>query len=458
MAAMLELAESASEVSSDDSIFDSDVETSDDEEFNGIPILMTAANIAKNIIGEGILSLPKGLADTGMVSGVLITLVFYAVMVYTFWTLGRVCEATNEKSHRGMGNKVTEGVVFGNVMAATNLLKTLFTCTAYALVIGRNAEDILAPLNSNSWFCSKRGSWVTILLCILLPLCLLRDMGKLAWTSFLGLLCETGVVCFMTWRLLDGSYQVGGEFYGSQTSETRVHWDEGGPQFWTVSPGTLTLVSSMSTAFLAHYNAPKFYHQLRKRSSRRFFTASSLSFTCALVLFLTCMLVGYLTFGQACQGNILHNYSERDPGAAVSRFAMLLAVTFGFPIAFTGLRDSALSLFSCSSRRRVWVPLTLGLLTLIGALGWSLDDLGALNSLGGAILGSLITLIFPGLLLSWAYSYSLSDSDLDWKDDALLFWRVEGTFVGHVLVAVGSLLLVFGTLVVVLKDFLHKDI
>ncbi|CAE7223735.1 SLC38A8 [Symbiodinium pilosum] len=444
MATLMQLSETASEASEDDSVFDSDLETSDGEEFHGIPTWQTSANIAKNIIGEGILSLPAGLAaGTGIFSGVLITLSFYVVMVYTFWTLGRVCEVTAEKSHRGMGNVVTEGLCFGNLMAATNLVKTLFTCTAYALVIGRNAEDVLAPLNSDSWFSSRRGSWVTILLCVLLPLCLLRDMGKLAWTSFLGLLCETGVVIFMLWRLLDGSYQPGGEYYASQRPGTQASWGETGEvAMWTVSPATLTLISSMSTAFLAHYNAPKFYHQLCHRSSRQFFIASASSFTCALALFLTCMVVGYLTFGTDCAGNILHNYSDRDPAAAASRAAMLLAVTCGFPIAFTGLRDAALSLCACSSRRRVWVPVTLCLLTLIGALGWSLDDLGALNRIGGAILGSLITMVYPGLLLTWAYPMTLLQK-------VPLFWRVEGKVVGRVVTATGFLLLVFGTAVVV---------
>ena len=451
----MELSESASEASEDDSIFDSDVETSDDEGYEGIPTWQTAANIGKNIIGEGILSLPAGLAaGTGIISGICVTLVFYVVMVYSFWTLGRVCEATEEKNHRGMGQKVTDGAFFGNLMAATNLVKTCFTCTAYALVIGRNGEDVLSQFEGESWFTTKRGAWLTILLCVLLPLCLLRDMGKLAWTSFVGLLCEAGVVFFMIWRWADGSYEPGGEFYASQRSGTQVAWkDGGGPEVWTISPSTLSLIASMATAFLAHYNAPKFYHQLRHRTPRQFLVASSASFTAALVLFLCCMVVGYLTFGKNCSGNILHNYSDNDPGASASRSAMLLAVTFGFPIAFTGLRDSALSLFACSSRRRVWVPLTLGLLTVIGTLGWCLEDLGVLNSLGGAILGSLITMVYPGLLLTWGYKYARSQ-----KEDKLFFRKVEGRVLGHALVVGGAMLLVFGTGVVVWKKILHKPL
>mmetsp|Transcript_46861 Transcript_46861/g.109438 ORF Transcript_46861/g.109438 Transcript_46861/m.109438 type:complete len:459 (+) Transcript_46861:94-1470(+) len=448
-----ELSETVSEVSEDDSIFDSDVETSDDEKFAGIPLWQTAFNIAKTIIGEGLLSLPAGLAaGTGIYSGVVIALVFYVVMTYTFWTLGRLCETTGEKTHRGMGDKVTEGVFFGNFMAVANLAQTLSCCVAYALVIGRNAEDVLAPFVSNSWLSSRRGSWVTILIFVLLPLCLLRDLSKLAWASLLGLLCEVGVVSFMIWRFLDGSYSPGGRFYESQTPGLQVAWDEtGDPEMWSLSPSTLTLVCSMSSAFLAHYNAPKFYYQLRDRGSRRFLLATTASFTLALVLFLACMTVGYLTFGQHCSGNILHNYSDLDPAATAARFGMLIAVTCGFPLAFTGLRDSVLSLCACSSRRRVWLPLSFALLILIGALGWSLDDLGVLNALGGALLGSASTLVFPGLLLIWAARFVLQQTRV--------VWDVEVKLVGRVLVAMGGLLMVFGTVVVVVKNrILHKQL
>ena len=40
--------------------------------------MLTSFNIAKGIVGEGILSLPNGLAaGTGMISGVLIMIAFY---------------------------------------------------------------------------------------------------------------------------------------------------------------------------------------------------------------------------------------------------------------------------------------------------------------------------------------------------------------------------------------------
>lgn len=56
---------------------------------------------------------------------------------------------------------------------------------------------------------------------------------------------------------------------------------------------------------------------------------------------------------------------------------MLLATICGFPIAFTGLRTATLMLFACSSRKRVFFPVTFLLLAIIGVLGATLNDLGA---------------------------------------------------------------------------------
>ena len=411
---------------------------------DGVPTWQVSLNMVMNIIGESTLSLPCGLAaGTGIFSGFLISFTLYAVMLYTFWTLGRMCEATGQNSYQGICEAV-ERPFSGTVIEAISAVTTLFACTAYALVIGANGKDILESWNlSNSWFASRRVIWLIVLHCFLWPLCLQKDMRNFAWTSFLGLLCHLGVVGLMLWRLLDGSYRPGGQFYEIQESDAQVRWGlDGGPEMWTISPTTLTLISIMSTAFLAHYNAPKFYHQLRHRSSRDFLIAVAASFTAALVLYLTCMVVGYLSFGKGSKGNILQNYSDHDALATGSRVAVLIAIICAFPIAFNGLRDASLSL--CAASHCGWTQMTAGLLTLIGALGCALDDLGTLNSLAGAVLGSLMTMVFPGLMLTWLRGFSS-------RVPKPVFWKAEPTAVGCLLIAAGVLLLLCGTAVGVME-------
>jgi len=209
---------------------------------------------------------------------------------------------------------------------------------------------------------------------------------------------EVIVLIFMTVRFADGSYQPGGKFYTSTQPEYRPEFPDG-VDLWGVSVATFVLLNSLSTAFLAHYNAPQFYSQLRDRSPARFCTAVCVAFVICFIIYAWVMTVGYLTFGTACDGLIINNYSNDDPGAMVSRVATLIAVICAFPLAFTALRETTFSTLGLNeSRKRVFCAGTVLLLAPITVLGCLLNDLGFVNSLGGALLGSTITLIFPSLL------------------------------------------------------------
>ncbi|CAK8997991.1 unnamed protein product [Durusdinium trenchii] len=108
-----------------------------------------AFNISKGIVGEGILSLPAGIAaGTGIVPALVVMTAFCVVMMYSFWSIGRCCEATGGKTHGDVGMAVLErgGRCFGGTMEVINLLKTTMTCAAYALVIGKNSADVWTAL------------------------------------------------------------------------------------------------------------------------------------------------------------------------------------------------------------------------------------------------------------------------------------------------------------------------
>jgi len=430
---------------------DSDLDTSDDEEFAGVSALAIAFNIAKGIVGIGILSLPAGIAaGTGLVTGLLILIAMYVVILYTFWNLGRCCEATHQKTHAGIGLALTGNHRFGAVMEVTNIIGTLLGCAGYALVIGRSSSDMWKAMGINAWFTDSRISFISIMVVVLLPLCLLRDLSKLAFTSMLGLACELSVIIFMIARYIGGEYQPGGRYYDSQEPGTQLSWgDADGPSLFDVNLTALVLVGTASNAFIAHWNSPKFYHQLRDRKPRSFLKATVGGFTLALVLYVACMIVGYLSFGKNCQGDILHNYSAKDQWATCSRGAMLFATIFGFPINFTGLRTAFLALFGLGSRRRIWVSVNVFLLAIICVLGCSFSDLGVLAAFGGSLLGALVIFVYPGLMVMWSYNRSQTFSS--GKD---IFRRVEGECVAPALVVFGVVLSLFGTTTVVLTDML----
>merc|ERR1719238_1544972 len=94
----------------------------------GMTSIQMLFNMVQNIVGEGMLSLPAGIAGgTGLLAGSLIAFFFCSLMGYTFAIMGRTCFATGEKTHKDCAAKVS-GPGLAQTMAVVLMLKTVFTC------------------------------------------------------------------------------------------------------------------------------------------------------------------------------------------------------------------------------------------------------------------------------------------------------------------------------------------
>jgi len=417
-----------------------DVDTSDTEEFCGVSALQTTVNLAKCMIGEGMLSLAAGLGnETGLVVGVIICILFAGLMSYSFSLLGRVCHATKSKTLVGCCDVVAVGHPWvGQAMALSITLLTYLACTSFCIIIGDNASQISQAFGMDGPTTSYRGALLTVIILLELPLCLIRDMSKLAVTSLIGVCCELGVIAFMGVRAFDGTYHTGGEYYTEPKGIDPSKSEEVHPLY--ISTGTFTLVCSLATAYIAHFQAPKFYHQLRRRSVKRFNVVTLSSFGLASFMFVCSMSFGYLAFGVNCDGNILNNYSKDDPFATTARTGMLFAVCFGFPVVFTGLRDSVLEAFRLrGKRRRSWFSCTVVILAPCVILSLIVTDLGTFNQLVGAILGAVTTLTYPAILCY-----------LTFKTVGVSFSSSFEGRIGAIVLFLTSLVLLFGGTAVVI--------
>jgi len=375
-----------------------DAVDADIQGIRGSSVVQTSFNIVKNIVGEGMLSLPAALsAGTGLLPGIGVALCLGAVSGYTFSVLGRVCHATGGNTHKECCLEL-DARIQAQVMSIANVLKAGMGCWTYAIVIADSCSRVAHFYGLTGIFAGREAVLVVIAVAVLAPLCLQKDLSVLSYTSFIGICGEIFIIVFMQWRYVDGSYSAGGKYHQLVQQEDRPEFPIG-VDFFRVSAGSFVLFGALSTAFMAHYNAPKYYSQLRGHCPQRFDAAVGLAFVLCLGIYLWIMTVGYLTFGENSQGLILNNYAEADPFAAVARLSISVAVIFGFPLVFTAFRDSALSVAGLQiNENRNFYGSTVALLcfTVLGAC--FVDDIGLLNSVGGSILGSLIMFFFPGLL------------------------------------------------------------
>ncbi|CAE7266252.1 Slc38a7 [Symbiodinium natans] len=412
-------------------------ESEADKQEGGMSEVQLLFNIVKNIVGEGMLSLPAGIAGgTGLLAGSLIAAAFSVLMGYTFSIMGRTCYATGETSHKDCAAKVS-GPRLAQTMAVVLFIKTSFTCLAFAIVISESFARTLRYFGLQGVLATSQAAMLVIGFLVLLPLCLQKELRVLSYTSMIGCLGQVWVVLVMHIRYVDGSYRPGGHFYDLVAAKDKPDFSDG-VNYWQSSAATFVLIGSLATAYIAHYNAPKYYSQLKDATPQKFTKVVAGAFGFSLLVYFWIMAVGYLTFGRAAEGLILNNYSEQDGLVTAARMAISLAVIFAFPLGFTGFRDSMMSVFNIPQER--FLPVTLVLLSSIVIAACFLQDLGLVNSLGGAIFGALITLVFPGLLLFYAgHTPGVTE-----------FGELETRVGSFCILVLGFTLLVFGSVIVVI--------
>jgi len=395
-------------------------------------------NLSKNIVGSGVLSLSAGIAACSgsagaMAPAALLLLLIGGVSAYSFSLLARVGEENGTGSYRETWAKLF-GERSARLVDATIVIECMCAAVSFAIIIGDTFSAVAALcgappplLRPNAWI-------VALSALVLLPLCLLRDLGSLAFGSVLGTGGTLFTAGFMLFRALDGSYAPGGRFFGALGEAGRPHFGGGS------SAGPLSaciLVSLVANAFLAHYNAPTMYRQLapppRAGASAKlalFNRVVAGGFGLACLVSAAMMTAGFATFGAASSGLILNNYAVGDSLATLARLGVGLSIIFSYPLNFVGLREGLLSLLGWqarAARRTVHAGATVMLLGAMNgtqtplppstcalreserhptrplapeSIGLALvvKDLGALAAFSGAIVGSALIYVFPAAM------------------------------------------------------------
>jgi amino acid permease len=264
---------------------------------------------------------------------------------------------------------------------------------AYSMVL---ADTFSALLGS-----SRNPTLLVVTGVILLPLCLLKNLSSLAPFSLLGVMGMAYTAIAMGVRYFDGSYALpDGKLVTQVAKELQPSFGSKGVEA-AFSANSLILVCMLATAFLAHFNAPKFYNELKDNTMPRFNQVVSWSFGISIVLMGVMTTLGFLTFGENCSGLVLNNYSTNDLWMSGSRIAVAVSLVFSYPLAFSGCRDGLVELLKVPSEKRTNTNLniiTVALLSLLTFLATILKDVSFVLSFGGATLGNALTYVYPAIM------------------------------------------------------------
>ncbi len=163
---------------------------------------------------------------------------------------------------------------------------------------------------------------------ILLPLCMLKNLSSLAPFSLAGIAGMLYTAAAMSVRYFDGSYADPTKGLALDVAEhLRPAIGIKGADA-VFSSNAFILICMLSTSYMAHFNAPKFYLELKDNTIARWNTVVVTSFSISILFFIAIASMGFSTFGGSCSGLILNNYSTKDSLMGFSRAAVAFALVF----------------------------------------------------------------------------------------------------------------------------------
>lgn len=374
----------------------------------------STANLAKSVVGAGVLSLPSGAAkvfDVAQQSGydhsscvlglLSLYLLFGGLNAGGFYLIGVVCERCGARTYQEAWRK-TLGDQLDWLPSAASLVCSFTGMVACISVLGDTASQLVAVVSHN--YLPKEMLVNSISTFALLPLCLLPSLPPLAFASVLGLIGVCVLAFAMTVRCFDGSYSPGGVYY----SDVRAAVD--GLSQVATAHNSLPLLQELvvfaavlSNAFTAHFNAPTIFNELQPptgSTSRlpQFAVATSAAFFLSGLLFCAITITGVETFGMSSGSSILASYSSADPLSWVAKLGLALCVLFEFPLLERCFRKTIVELcrFPWLEHNFFAVAASVASAVAVASIpGFGLDKSSAI---GGALGASFLVYVAPALM------------------------------------------------------------
>jgi amino acid permease len=236
------------------------------------------------------------------------------------------------------------------------IFQLLGSLVAYVNIIGALAAPVfeLGAANSDSFLCSEGGTVVIQVLTsifVLFPLCMVRSMDALGYTSFAALLFmgafTVAVISVGVQVAIDGTSARsdiilgnGGDTNG--VCDTSIFGDGGItiPSQMTVGlnadPVLLGAIPIMCFAYSCHFNVPPIYEALEGRSFAKMKTVCSKSILISYLVYAASGVFGYLVFLESTESNVVINFNTSGSTLAivmvVLRAGFALAICFSFPL------------------------------------------------------------------------------------------------------------------------------
>uniref|UniRef100_A0A8C8ICC9 Amino acid transporter transmembrane domain-containing protein n=1 Tax=Oncorhynchus tshawytscha TaxID=74940 RepID=A0A8C8ICC9_ONCTS len=319
---------------------------------------MSVFNLSNAIMGSGILGLSYAMANTGIV-------LFHIVVVLTG---SLIYEKLGERAFGWPGKMAA----FGSIT-----LQNIGAMSSYLFIVKYELPEVIrAFMGLDEWYMNGNYLVVFVSIGIILPLCILKNLGYLGYTSGFSLSCMVfflGVLIYKKYNLpcpmpfmyhtnhtdmspasyLDDHHTSGVRFEPHPDDVEEMCT----PKYFVFNSQTAYTVPILAFSFVCHPEILPIYSELKDRSRRKMQNVSNLSILAMLVMYMFSALFGYLTFYGNVEAELLHTFTKVykfDTMLLLVRLAVLTAVTLTVPIVLFPIRSS-INTMLFSQREFSWV-------------------------------------------------------------------------------------------------------
>uniref|UniRef100_A0A674D9C5 Solute carrier family 38 member 4 n=1 Tax=Salmo trutta TaxID=8032 RepID=A0A674D9C5_SALTR len=291
---------------------------------------MSVFNLSNAIMGSGILGLSYAMANTGIVLFVVLLLGVAILSLYSVHLLLMTAKEGGSLIYEKLGERAFgwpgKMAAFGSIT-----LQNIGAMSSYLFIVKYELPEVIRAFmgleqSSGEWYMNGNYLVVFVSIGIILPLCILKNLGK--WC---GCVCVAAVSVYLGLCFI--------------------------PRSLLLSLQTAYTVPILAFSFVCHPEILPIYSELKDRSRRKMQNVSNLSILAMLVMYMLSALFGYLTFYENVEAELLHTFTKVykfDTMLLLVRLAVLTAVTLTVPIVLFPIRSS-INTMLFSQREFSWV-------------------------------------------------------------------------------------------------------
>lgn len=320
----------------------------------------SVTTLANSAIGAGVLAFPYAFKGTGVGFGVVLTVGLGLLMGFA---LRVICESCDKHRHCKSYNTLVRTYFGKSIGASFEVVVILYlfgSCVGYLIILYDMVQpvaDFIFPkdiafydvvIKENAL--SSRGILIGIFTFpIVLPLCLLRTISALKFSSALAVFAVVYMSCLVSVKAAIQIHNTG--------TGPDVQW------FFNDAVGLATAIPLLCFAFQCQVNVPPIYAEMKKeiRTTEKFNKVAMGAYAICFCLYVPCGIGGYLFFGAFTPSDILKSndlkpgqlpdgFDKDDVAVLIGRLCIMCAVMCCYPLNHYPARPALYSLIFSSDK------------------------------------------------------------------------------------------------------------